>query len=283
MALLVATNSVTPVAEPAQSGDVVGWSNSEDVTVGGFTILALTGDANNGTSGSITVQSGSADGGQSGDVVLVTVDAAAPNDIVFTTGNSNGGSGIFGTRGSLLVQDGSGAYSGPVASQGFNMHTSRTKSQAGVGVEVLVSDTAGTTITLPAGFFIPGTSCRFRVFATMLDAAAANEVILRVRLGGLTGVLVAQSLSSGFDPATNDVITLDGVFTVRTAGATGTIVSSSLAQSGTPGGTVTTVPYVLQSTALDTTTSLDLVVTAEFSAALGTDVRLDLFQTAFYV
>jgi len=122
----------------------------------------------------------------------------------------------------------------------------------------------GSSIRVWGSGFVPG------------GTATADTLTLRVRVGGVAGVLIFQG--PAIDVADNDEFVIDARATLRTVGAAGTIVGGGMSALGVP-GTATARSWAVQSTAIDTTAALVVGVTAQWSAAAAANqVRLDQLE-----
>jgi hypothetical protein len=125
--------------------------------------------------------------------------------------------------------------------------------------------------SIPANTLKAGSVIRVRAMVLVSAVNAADNLILYVRLGGLTGTAVLTT--AGVVVAANDVGWLDTVITLRTAT---TLVAASSWNLGVP-GTATTKAHILGSTAVDPTIANVLCVTAKWSAASANNAcRLDV-------
>jgi len=142
------------------------------------------------------------------------------------------------------------------------------------GAVVGAAEGAFTAYNLPANSLVAGDVLHLYARLTLADAGGASAITCRFRINGLTTPILAES--AAVNGANGDVYILDAKITCRTIGAAGTVVSSALTTTGTPGGTTNLEPFVLASTAVDTTAALAITPTAAFSAN-DTDVTLDEF------
>lgn len=123
-----------------------------------------------------------------------------------------------------------------------------------------VTETVVATASFPASALKQGNVI---AFLAALIATATNSTDTfrgRVRLGGVAGTVVADT--GAIDLADNDVGVLRGEITIREDGASGTFVAASQSVLKT-----TAKPIVVQSTAIDTTAAITLVLTIEESVA----------------
>ena len=139
-----------------------------------------------------------------------------------------------------------------------------------------ISNTAVETVfspayTFKAGTLIQGATFRVRAGGEADNVTGTPNLVMRIRLGGLTGTLIVTASQTSVGAGANWI--LDGQVTIRTVGAGGTfavtsfgMVQASMEVTDAPAG------------AVDTTIDNDLVVTAQWSAAAaGNSVSLSTF------
>ena len=125
--------------------------------------------------------------------------------------------------------------------------------------------------TIPANTLQPGDVLKIRGQVIAPATNSTDTLTLKLKIGS---TVIAQT--AAVDVANNDLGYFDATVIVRTNGASGTIVGAGEQALGTP-GTVTSKPFCLASTALDTTVDQLLAVTATWSVAnAGDSCRLDL-------
>lgn len=123
--------------------------------------------------------------------------------------------------------------------------------------------------TLKVGDFI-----HIMAHVTCPSTNSTDTLTLKVKIG--TTVLVA---TAAVDVANNDIAVIDCMVIIRTVGnaAAGTFIAFGTQGLGTP-GTVVSKPFNLASTAIDTTISQLISVTATWSVAnAGDQAQLDAF------
>jgi len=101
---------------------------------------------------------------------------------------------------------------------------------------------------------------RVRAKARVTVGAAADTLVIRLRLNTAAGVLLAASPS--IDPAADALYLLDVTLTLRSVGAGGTLTSAGLALAATSAAAAGTAGTV----AIDTTVANTIVATADWSA-----------------
>jgi hypothetical protein len=127
--------------------------------------------------------------------------------------------------------------------------------------------------TLPANFVQAGDVLHVRAQIFVVDNNSTDTLTVKLYLGGLTGTAVCTT--GAVDVADGDVGYIDAYICFRTIGATGTLVATGLQGLGVP-GTVTAKPFLLGSTAVDTTAAKVIGVGADWSVAHeDNEVRLD--------
>lgn len=128
------------------------------------------------------------------------------------------------------------------------------------------------SISLPAGTLKAGTRLRIRAFINCSDGAGAATAQIRLRLGGLAGIVLADS-GAALALATNDYILIDADYVVTAAGAPGAAqgvgqVLNALAAGHTHVATRATGASPITP---DTTAALVVGVTGQWSGGAGTD------------
>jgi len=135
--------------------------------------------------------------------------------------------------------------------------------------------------SLPAYSLAVGQVYRLKARVRFTAGNANDTAILRVRLGGLTGALLATSPTVDLTNAGGDLGYIDCQFTVRgTLGATTPIVSQALIGilPGQASGALTISGTAASAPTVDATAALSLVVTCQHSAASGNSGLLDRFD-----
>lgn len=125
------------------------------------------------------------------------------------------------------------------------------------------TETAIYTKTIPAGDLRAGSVVRLKGLLKLLSyiVAASDSLTVRVRLGGVSGTILF-SLTYVPTPSA-DSMSLDHQLVIRTAGASGTAQALTTLGRFIDG----TSRESRDLTGIDTTTDLDLVVTAQWAAA----------------
>lgn len=140
-----------------------------------------------------------------------------------------------------------------------------TPSTATTVERIFTLSTVSLKYTIPGNTVIAGEAFRFFLGARYNTGATSN-VNIRLRLGGLTGAIIFDSGTLANTGAqSNNVVAVQGLFKVVTAGASGVGRSMSLGTS-TAGGTQSPVG-LLASQTFDSTGSLDLVATIQYSGS----------------
>ena len=172
-------------------------------------------------------------------------------------------------EGKLLGSDGAGhfkvmatgnLYETTAASADVTNTTTETKFSTG-------------SFTLPANMLQPGDIVRIRAQGIATATNATDTLTAKLYLGGLTGTLLVST--GALDVANNDEFLIDALVEIRTNGATGTFIANGTDTIGTP-GTSTVKAFLVGSTAIDTTATQEVAVSATWSAAsAGDSCRLD--------
>jgi hypothetical protein len=124
--------------------------------------------------------------------------------------------------------------------------------------------------TLKAGTVI---KVRYQGIATATNST--DTLTITLRIGGLAGTAIITT--AAVDVANNHIFAGEATIAIRTSGASGTLVAiAAYSDPGAQGGAV--VNKSVASTAVDTTASQQIAVTADWSVAnAGNSCRLDLF------
>lgn len=135
-----------------------------------------------------------------------------------------------------------------------------------------VTDTTSETafdqaVTVPANLLSAGAVLRIRGKVRVTSGNGTDTLTLRLRIGGLTGVLLATAPAFDVTNGGGDLGVLDSVVTVREIGASGSITAASGAGLGVPGTATWRVDGTVGAQSIDTTAAKDVVVTAQWSAA----------------
>lgn len=142
---------------------------------------------------------------------------------------------------------------------------------ASAAVSNTVTETAfDKSYTLPANTLQVGDVLHIRARAKVTAQNSTDTLLLRLKMGNTTLVATAAT-----DAAVSDVGFIDGYFTIRTIGGAGTMVGSGTQGYGVL-GTATAKPFELGSTAVNTTTTIAITVSATWSvASAGNSVYLE--------
>ena len=130
----------------------------------------------------------------------------------------------------------------------------------GTAVTNTAAETVMASFAIPAGALKQGRIIDYFAAAIATATNGTDTFRYRVRLGGLTGSVVADS--GAIDLANNDALVVQGQVVVREDGASGSIV-------GAAQGVLKTTAFntLLDAAATDTTAALTLVLTCQQSAA----------------
>lgn len=131
--------------------------------------------------------------------------------------------------------------------------------------------------TIPANVLTAGTVIHVVGQAYVVDNNSTDTLTLALKIGTTT-----VAVTAAVDVADGDIGYFDAWITIRTAGASGTLVATGVQGLGVP-GTVTAKPFLLGSTAVDTTATQLISVTADWSAAHADDeVLLDVLNVFLF-
>lgn len=127
--------------------------------------------------------------------------------------------------------------------------------------------------TFPANSLAAGDIIRVVAQAIATATNSTDTLTLLLTLGGTT-----IATTGAVDVANGDIGFFAADIVIRTIGATGTMVAAGVQALGVP-GTVTAKPFLLASTAVDTTGTLKLAVNADWSVASASNsARLDVLN-----
>lgn len=129
-------------------------------------------------------------------------------------------------------------------------------------VENTTTETAfDKSYTIPANTLKAGDILRVKACAFVVDNNSTDTLTLRLKIGSTTIIATAA-----VDVADNDVGLIEADILIRTIGGSGTLVAYGTQGLGVP-GTVTAKLFRKASTAVDTTATQAITVTAEWSVA----------------
>lgn len=145
---------------------------------------------------------------------------------------------------------------------------------ASAAVTTTASETAfDKSYTIPANFLRVGDV--IHVVAQVIATATNSTDTLTLKLKIGSTVIVA---TAAVDVANNDIGYIEADLVIRSIGASGTFVATGVQGLGVP-GTVTAKPFLLASTAIDTTATQALTVSATWSTNnAGNSCRLDVLS-----
>lgn len=134
------------------------------------------------------------------------------------------------------------------------------------------------TFSVPANYLEAGDVIIVTASGTCPATNAMDTLIIRIRIGGVAGTLIA--VSPTIDVANGDDFTITATATVRTAGASGTVIGCALGHGPDAPSTVALAwGFAGAQAALDTTIAQAVVCTAQWSAAsTGDVVRLQQYN-----
>lgn len=127
--------------------------------------------------------------------------------------------------------------------------------------------------TIPANYLQVGDILHVRAQGIATATNSTDTLTAKLYLGGLSGTNIVST--GALDVANNDEFLIDAYIELRTIGSSGTFVANGVDVIGTP-GTATAKPFLLGSTAVDTTASQAITVSGTWSTTnAGNSCRLD--------
>jgi predicted RecA/RadA family phage recombinase len=263
-------------------GRKIAWSNGTGSTVTGGSVVVL------GTGGNrwIAVLEQDTANGVTGTLMTelygihyltaLSTDVASQGDIAYwDTTNSR----ITVTKGTNVVAGvfeaakANGETTAAIKLRGAPVSTGTVFNQ--VAASTAVTNTTSETAFDQSYTFVANAlkaGQRINIRAQVIATATNSTDTLTVKLKIGSTVIVA---TAAVDVANSDIAYIDADVTIRTDGASGTIVAAGHQALGTP-GTVTAKPFNLASTAIDTTATQAITVTATWSVASASNsCRLD--------
>lgn len=117
------------------------------------------------------------------------------------------------------------------------------------------------SIPIAANSVLEGDVLKIRGAVNVTDNNSTDTLTLKLMVG-----TVQVAVTAAVDVADGDVGYFDVEVCFRTIGASGTLVATGVQALGVP-GTVTAKPFVLTSTAVDTTAAMDVTIRADWSVA----------------
>lgn len=176
-------------------------------------------------------------------------------------------------NGANLMSDGLGslkAYPATVGGNKLYEITAPSTTITNTGTETAFSNGS---YTVPANTFAVGDVLRIHAKAFCIAENSTNTHRVRVYIGSTT-----LADSAAVQLAANDVVIIDITLTIRTIGASGTFIADGTVEVSV-GGTFTTTPFTIVSTAIDTTATQALTIKSLASAAnAGNQIRLDEYE-----
>ena len=132
--------------------------------------------------------------------------------------------------------------------------------------------------TIPAKHLQPGQLIQIKYQGIATATNSTDTLAIKLYIGGLTGTVLISHAAT--DVANNDVFSGEYDLIIRTVGASGTMVGRGTYKSVPAAeGTMTIKDDILASTAIDTTTSKVIGVSATWSVAnAGNSCRLDFLS-----
>jgi len=123
--------------------------------------------------------------------------------------------------------------------------------------------------TLGANYLVAGKAIRITAKGIVGTDAVDPTLRIRVRLGGIAGTVVMDTTAVLVGIGTNNWFEAQGIITCRTTGGAGTVFSQGQFQyrEGTGDNTKILPMANTTTTAIDTTVSQEIVVSAEWGTA----------------
>lgn len=185
------------------------------------------------------------------------------------------GAGLTVSAGNFLISNGDGTLAAmpATASSYLNLYAMVAPPAVLTSWTTLVAFAAPGQYVLPANSLHVGDIIHIRARGTTLAVNSTNTMVYTLKIGATT--IIATAAVNG---SANDVALFDVYLQIRTIGATGTFVASGTYSFGTP-GTATAFPFLLASTAIDTTATQTITVNGTNSVSnAGNQYRLDELQ-----
>ena len=158
-------------------------------------------------------------------------------------------------------------------------YTAYANTAASTAVTNSTSETAfSTSYTIPAGTLVPGEAIDIFWQGIATATNSTDTLTIKVYIGGLSGTLLFTHAAT--DVADNNTFFGTYKLIIRTIGSSGTLVGFGWGKSVPAAeGTITVKDDILASTAIDTTTSKDITVSAQWSVASASNsCRLDVLH-----
>lgn len=171
----------------------------------------------------------------------------------------------------MVVSAGDGTFKYGTGSQSTLLYDNTAASAAVTGVATITA--FDKSYTFAANALKVGDCIRFKAQGIATATNSTDTLVITMKIGSTT--LIA---TTAVDVADNDEFLVTGDLIIRTIGASGTFVGSGNWNVGVP-GTATTRAWLKASTAIDTTASQALTVSATWSTSSGSNsCRLDMLQ-----
>lgn len=134
-----------------------------------------------------------------------------------------------------------------------------------------------TNYTLKANSLRAGDKIRIRYMGTTPTTNSTDTLTIKVYIGGIAGTALISG--AAVDVANNNTFEGEVEITIRTIGASGTFVATSKYQDPGAAGSTAEKTAVTQSTAIDTTATQQVCVSATWSVASTSNIaRLDIIS-----
>lgn len=157
-----------------------------------------------------------------------------------------------------------------ISTQRFQITASEQMAPADTGIEVANTQ----KLTIPANTLKAGDRLRIRGFAKVTNQNATDTLRARLRIGGLTGVLLATV--TPYDAATNDRVSFEADVWFEAVGAATVSKFHSAGRAKRTGGSDEDT-FVEDNTTLNTGAAIDIVFT-QFWSANSASNRVKLYE-----
>lgn len=181
-------------------------------------------------------------------------------------------------KGRLLGFDAVGRLIGGSSNRQVLVGVPYASAAASTAISNTVAETAfSTSYTIPANSLAAEQVIKLRWQGIATATNGTDTLTIKVYIGGIAGTLLFTHAAT--DVANDNVFSGEYTLVLRTVGAAGTIVGSGSGKSVPAAeGTATYKDDILASTAINTTTSKQLAVSAQWSVASASNsCRLDVF------
>lgn len=172
-------------------------------------------------------------------------------------------------RNDLLISDGAGCF---IPYTGTGSHLLYSNIAASAAISNVATITAfDKSYTIPANFLVAGDVIKIRAQGIVTAQNSTDTLIITLKIGSTT-----IKATAAVDSAVSDIWQISADLVVRTIGASGTFVGHGTQANGVL-ATAAALPFLLASTAIDTTATQAITVSATWSVASASNsTRLDV-------